>query len=132
MQTVAIESPYAARAPFSVDDHAYYARLAMADSLNRGEAPFLSHLLYTQVLKDTVPDQRAKGMAAGIALSLRLDFAAVYADLGITGGMLSAISRYREEGFPLDLRRLFSLRTGMALRAGAITIGTAVEKELSR
>jgi hypothetical protein len=120
--TVAVESPYAPRSPFSLEEHVLYARLAMADSLRRGEAPFLSHLLYTQCLEDTVPEERAKGTAAGIALSEKLDFAAVYYDLGISPGMAKAIGHYRLIGKRCELRRLFSPKLGAALRAGTITL----------
>ena len=122
MLTVAVESPYASRAPFDVDDHVHYARLAMVDSIRRGEAPFLSHLLYTQCLDDTVPEQRAKGLAAGIALSEKLDFAAVYYDLGISPGMAKAVGHYRLIGKRCELRRLFSPQLGASLRAGKITL----------
>ena len=127
MGCVAVESPYAQRAPFTVDDHVRYARLCMADALNRGEAPFLSHLLYTQCLQDTVPDQRAKGMAAGLALSQKLDFAAAYIDLGVSSGMAAAFAHYREIGFRCELRRLFTPQIGEALRAGRMTLKKAGE-----
>lgn len=62
---VIVESPYAG----DVDANVTYARRALRDCLERGEAPIASHLLYTQpgVLDDTVPEQRALGIAAGLA-----------------------------------------------------------------
>ncbi len=124
--TVAIESPYAALAHTTVDDHVQYARLCMTDSLLKGEAPFLSHLLYTQALADNVPEQRRLGMRAGLALSERLDFAAIYYDLGISPGMVKAIQHYREIGKRQELRRLFSPAMGRSLRSGAVTLGQAL------
>lgn len=58
---VLIESPYAG----DVARNERYARACLADSLARGEAPFASHLLYTQpgVLDDTNPHEHAAGMA---------------------------------------------------------------------
>jgi hypothetical protein len=44
MITVLLESPYAG----DVDGNLHYARAAMRDCLHLGEAPFASHLLYTQ------------------------------------------------------------------------------------
>ncbi len=44
MKLVILESPYAGH----VDANVAYARMAMHDSLLRGEAPIASHLLYTQ------------------------------------------------------------------------------------
>ena len=127
MTTVAIESPYAACFPLKVVDHVAYARLAMIDSLNRGEAPFLSHLLYTQVLDDTVFLERHKGLRAGRALSHTLDMAAVYCDLGISWGMAKAIGNYRRLGKKCEIRQLFSPAIGRALRAGTMTLLQAIE-----
>ena len=66
-----------------------YARDAMKDSLNRGEAPFVSHLLYTQpdVLDDTIPEEREHGIRAGWAWRQVAQKTVVYTDLGISGGM---------------------------------------------
>jgi hypothetical protein len=62
---VILESPYAG----DVEANMRYARAAMRDSLMRGEAPFASHLLYTQegVLLDSVPEERTLGIEAGFA-----------------------------------------------------------------
>lgn len=39
----------------------------MLDALDRGEAPYASHLLYTQMLDDTIPAERELGIKAGFA-----------------------------------------------------------------
>jgi hypothetical protein len=59
MKLVVVESPYAG----DVTRNLEYARAAMADCLARGEAPFASHALYTQigVLDDTKPEERKLG-----------------------------------------------------------------------
>lgn len=44
-----------------------YARWCMLDCFTRGEAPFVSHLLYTQVLDDREPAHREMGIEAGFA-----------------------------------------------------------------
>jgi len=64
MRRVILESPYAG----DVATNVAYARRALRDCLLRGEAPFASHLLYTQpgVLDDTLPDERACGIEAGL------------------------------------------------------------------
>jgi hypothetical protein len=126
MKTIAIESPYAAREPFTVADHVHYAEMAMYDCLLRGEAPFASHLLYPRALADLEPSQRTRGIEAGIAVSLRLDGAAAYIDLGISSGMAMALGRYRQEGVRCELRRLFTPRLGEALRAGRRTLKEAI------
>ena len=50
---VLLESPYAG----DIEANLSYARACMRDCFERGEAPFASHLLYTQmgVLDDTIP-----------------------------------------------------------------------------
>lgn len=89
MKKVILESPYAG----DVARNLTYARRALRDSLLRGEAPLASHLLYTQdgVLDDTVPSDRALGIKAGFAWYKHAESAVVYADYGLTLGMLKGI-----------------------------------------
>lgn len=91
MKLVIIESPYTG----DVERNETYARACMADSLARGEAPFASHLLYTQpgVLDDTNPKERAKGIAAGFAWGEFTEACVIYCDLGITPGMVEGLER---------------------------------------
>jgi len=86
---VIIESPYAGNVELNVR----YARACMRDSLLRGEAPYASHLLYTQpgVPRDEVPEDRELGITAGFAFRRVADVIAVYTDLGISSGMQRAI-----------------------------------------
>ena len=64
MRRVILESPYAG----NVELNERYARACMADCLRRGEAPYASHLLYTQpgVLDDLVPEQREIGIRVAL------------------------------------------------------------------
>ncbi len=64
-----------------------YARLCAIDSLRRGEAPYASHLFFTQVLNDALKEDRALGMAAGLVWSGMGQICTPYVDLGITDGM---------------------------------------------
>ena len=84
---VIIESPYAGK----VNRNKKYARRCMRDSLDRGESPFVSHILYTQVLDDTNPDQRKVGMTAGFSFIPISSYTVVYEDYGISGGMQEGI-----------------------------------------
>lgn len=104
MILVIIESPYAG----DVDRNVRYARAAMADCLARGEAPFASHLLYTQpgVLRDEVPAERAAGIAAGFAWRRAVDKVVVYTDLGISSGMQFGIEDARARGIRVEFRTL--------------------------
>lgn len=96
MRLVIIESPYAG----DVERNERYARACMRDSLERGEAPYASHLLFTQpgVLDDTVPEEREQGMEAGLAWGRCAALTAVYVDLGVTEGMRQGIARATAEG----------------------------------
>lgn len=95
MKLVIVESPYAGH----VQRNEKYARACLADCLTRGEAPFASHLLYTQpgVLDDTKPDERAKGIAAGFAWRRVAERTIVYTDLGISRGMIAGIKDAQRE-----------------------------------
>lgn len=108
MRRVIVESPFA-----GVDDeqrakNLQYARAAMHDCLVRGEAPFASHLLYTQpgVLDDELADERALGIEAGLVWGHLADVTVVYTDRGISGGMQQGIERATREGRPVKYRTL--------------------------
>ena len=94
--------------PFSGDQikNKAYARECMLDSLNRGESPFLSHLLYPQVLDDNDPRQRKLGIEAGLAFGKLCDKTVVYTDLGISHGMDIGIFEAEECGRPIEMRTL--------------------------
>lgn len=100
---VILESPFAG----DVEKNTEYAREAMRDSLLRGEAPFASHLLYTQMLDDTVPHERSMGIEAGLAIGSYATKTVVYTDLGISGGMKYGIERAEAEGRPVEYRTLY-------------------------
>jgi hypothetical protein len=103
-ELVILESPYAGRVWINVR----YARAAMRDCLLRGEYPFASHLLYTQaeVLDDSVPGERALGIAAGLAWGRCAARTVVYTDLGISPGMAHGIAEAEKLGRPVDMRTL--------------------------
>ena len=86
---VIIESPYAG----DVEKNIKYARLCMKDSLDRGEYPFASHLLCTQenILDDNDPVERKLGIVAGFASAKLCSKTVIYADLGISNGMMLGI-----------------------------------------
>ena len=104
MRRVIIESPYAG----NIKRNTEYARACMHDCINRGEAPFASHLLYTQpgVLIDEVPEERAIGIAAGLAWGDVADAVVAYCDLGITDGMNVGLKVHTEAGRLIEMRFL--------------------------
>ncbi len=99
---VIIESPYAG----DIEANVAYARAAMRDSLRRGEYPIASHLLYTQpgILRDEIPEERALGIAAGLAWRTVAEKAVFYVDRGWSSGMLAAEEIYKRDGFPYEIR----------------------------
>jgi hypothetical protein len=104
MRCVLVESPYAG----DVETNVTYARACMQDCLRRGEAPLASHLLYTQVgvLDDAIPEERERGILAGLAWGRRADLTAVYTDRGITVGMQQGIAAAEALGRPIEYRTL--------------------------
>lgn len=106
MKTVVIESPFAGDTIEQVDRHLEYAQAAMLDCLQRGEAPFASHLLYTQVLDDNEDEQRGLGMIAGFTWGACADLVVVYQDLGLSPGMVAGITLYESLKMPIEYRNL--------------------------
>lgn len=101
---VIVESPYAG----DIVTNEAYARAAMRDCLARGEAPFASHLLYTQagVLDDNEPSERMWGIQAGMAWGALAQATVVYDDLGISRGMQYGIDKAQQEGRVVEYRKL--------------------------
>jgi hypothetical protein len=104
MRLVIVESPLSGDVPTNQE----YARLALLDSLRRGESPLASHLLYPQVLDDAEPDERRIGIEAGLAWGIHADATVVYTDKGISGGMKYGINRAIAEGRVIEYRSLES------------------------
>lgn len=92
---VCIESPFRADTTDGLRRNREYLIRCMRDSIARGEAPFASHLLYTQFLDDDVPEEREIGIACGFAWVVTAEATAVYTDLGITSGMRRGIDHAR-------------------------------------
>ena len=99
---VLVESPFAGDRERNIR----YLKAAMFDCIERGEAPFASHLLYTQFLDDDVPEERAAGIESGLAWGKHAYQTVVYYDLGISGGMEIGIERAESEGRTVEHRSL--------------------------
>jgi hypothetical protein len=108
---VLIESPYKGDSYTQFEQNVAYARFCLRDSLLRGEAPFASHLLYTQagVLDDKVSDERELGIESGLAWGRCADVTVVYIDLGISEGMKRGIKHARELARTVEYRSLRGL-----------------------
>jgi hypothetical protein len=102
---VILESPYAG----DVMENIKYAQTCMKDMLKRGEAPFASHLLYTQVLDDTRANERARGIEAGFAWKPYAYKTIFYIDRGWSKGMRLALEYCHQNGIAFEVRNLYPL-----------------------
>ena len=101
---VIIESPYAG----DISRNELYARRALADSISRGEAPFASHLLYTQpgVLDENDPAQRALGIELGYTWMSVASLVVFYIDYGMSPGMYKAEGKAAFLSIPIEKRTI--------------------------
>lgn len=106
---VLLESPYKGTDWEQTEENIRYARECAHDCFVRGEAPFASHLLYTQegVLDDRVPGERELGIAAGLLWGECAEATVVYVDRGMYEGMKRGIRSARELGRPVEYRSLY-------------------------
>jgi len=102
MRRTVIESPYAG----DIDRNLAYARRCVKHSLELGEAPLASHLLYTQMLDDSIPHERRLGIDAGHAWLGVCQKVIFYIDLGWPRGMLDALAKVVAEEIPYEMRSL--------------------------
>lgn len=98
---VVIESPYRG----DIHKNTVYARMCLLDSIKRGETPFMSHLLYTQVL-DEKPENRDLGISMNLQVIEAAGKLAVYTDLGVSEGMSEAIVAAQSIHLPIEYREI--------------------------
>ena len=106
MKCVIVETPYGTKDSATLERNVRFARACMKDALDQGWAPFLSHLLYTQVYDDNDPALRDAGIKAGLEIGRRLDATVVYTNLGISPGMHLGIRAAEEAGREIIWREL--------------------------
>lgn len=108
LEPVLVESPLSAPTLHDWVLHKKYARFCMRDCLNRGEAPFASHLLYAQegLLNDFNAEERALGIHAGLIWGKFAQRSIVYTDFGVSSGMEKGIQRAQKEGKKIEYRTL--------------------------
>ena len=106
MRRVVIETPYAAEDESHALRNATYVRRALTDALYRNEAPLASHVLYAYsgALDDSVPQERALGILAGLTWSAVAEATVAYMDYGISPGMAEAIRDAGKMGRPVEYR----------------------------
>lgn len=107
MKRVVIESPFHGKTKKETKKNIKYAQACLRDSLDKGEIPFASHLLYTQVLDDKIIFERNIGIEAGLMMTKNFDLTAVYTDLGpLTQGMQKGIEKSVQNDRTIEYRNL--------------------------
>ena len=106
MKPVIIESPFKGDRERNLS----YARDLLRFCLERGEAPFASHLLYTQCLDDDLPKQRALGIQAGLVWGEKASKSVVGVDLGVSQGMRLGIEHALDLERPVEFVSLLEWR----------------------
>lgn len=102
MRLILLESPFAGNRSRNVA----YAKACLRHALSLGDAPLASHLLYPQILQDEVPEDRALGIAAGLAWGRVAELQAFYIDFGWSPGMARARSLGQSINLPQAIRTL--------------------------
>jgi len=104
MKLVILETPYAGE----VSRNEHYARLCMHDCFVRNEAPYASHLLYTQphILDDNIEEERQLGIDAGLLWGANAELTVVYDDFGVSIGMEYGITNAKSANRPVEYRKL--------------------------
>jgi hypothetical protein len=102
MRRVFLCSPYRG----DIDRNLAYLHTAIGDSVSRGEAPFAPHLIYPQVLDDSDPEQRRRGLEAGLSWLRQADCLVAYIDFGYSHGMQTERLFAEQYGIHIEERSL--------------------------
>jgi len=105
-ERVFIESPYAGDSDKEIEENVAYAKSCLLDCFSRKEYPFASHLLYPQVLDDSIPEDRWRGMATGLVWQGTADRVVVYIDRKISDGMRQGMIHALNAKIPIEIRQL--------------------------
>lgn len=108
MTRVIIESPFNGT-PDEIKLNIEYAQLCLKKSLEAGEAPFASHLLYTQVLDDSIHTERRRGIDASKPWYEVVDKVAFCVDRGISNGMIEGAVQAVRSGLDFSFRSYYGV-----------------------
>lgn len=110
---VIVESPFKGSTKLSVaeQEDAYtrnrrYLERCLRDCIERGESPYASHKMLTYCLDDRDPEERAKGIAAGLVWRRLAHKRIFYIDYGMSPGMDAALALYEKEHLSYVKRRI--------------------------
>lgn len=103
-----MKTPVFICSPYSGDmkRNTQYAWACMRDSLDKGEAPVAVHLLYPELLRDTISREREMGLECGLWVMRSLGMVACYCDLGLSSGMMGELQAASAEGIRVDYRKM--------------------------
>ena len=115
---VVIESPYGE----DVTTHKGYLQECILDCLERGEAPFASHQMYTDALDDDNSHERKLGIDSGFAWMKVAEAVIFYIDFGWSKGMLAALQKCSEIRIDVEIRKIsrFSNNENQELKAAIL------------
>ncbi len=106
---VIVESPFKGKTPEEQEENVRYARACLRDCIVRhNEAPFASHLLYTQegILNNADFGERMQGIEAGFTWRPTAEATVIYTDRGISEGMNYGIKDAEKIGQMIEYRNL--------------------------
>lgn len=108
MKRVILESPFKGKNWEETEENIKFACLCARDCINRGEAPFASHLLYTQegILDDKIPEERSLGIEAGFAWKQSADSTVCYINRGLSRRMHLGIKKSISLAQKFEYRKL--------------------------
>lgn len=113
IKLVILESPFAGKNPDgshsenATQANMQYARECAKHCALLGEATQASHLHYTQFLRDLVPEERALGIALGLAWTRVAHYQVFYTDRGWSRGMIAALKAAITEGRNFKIRSIY-------------------------
>lgn len=103
---VVIESPFRGINGEYDQENISYLNMCILDCLLRGEAPFASHVMYTDSLNDYYDEQRYFGIKAGFVWRKFAEKTIFYIDRGFSLGMVKALEHCKENNLNFEIRTL--------------------------
>lgn len=108
LELVVLETRYVSEDIATMIKYRKFTLACIRDCLKRGEAPYASHMLFTETnaLGEFSPDERAIGMHSGFLWGSNAVKTVVYTDLGLGLGMQQGIKSAQEVGRSVEYREL--------------------------
>ncbi|WP_312102479.1 DUF7768 domain-containing protein [Pygmaiobacter massiliensis] len=108
MKVICVASPYAG----DIQKNTEFAKRACRHVMNEGYAFFAPHLLYPNLLDDSLPQERQLGIDMGLAMLEHCDELWCYGDR-ISRGMMQEIAEADSLGIPV--RRVMEQENGFVI-----------------